>query len=29
LSKMTLDDQLTPPEAVVHDLDPKLPEHRV
>jgi protein TonB len=26
LPKMTLDDQLTPPEAVVHNLDPKLPE---
>lgn len=26
LPKMTLDDQLTPPEAVLHNLDPKLPE---
>jgi len=26
LPKMTLDDQLTPPEAVVRNLDPKLPE---
>lgn len=26
LPKMTLDDQLTPPEAVLNNLDPKLPE---
>jgi TonB family protein len=26
LPKMTLEDQLTPPEAVLHNLDPKLPE---
>jgi periplasmic protein TonB len=26
LPKMTLDDQLTPPEAVLHNLDPKMPE---
>jgi protein TonB len=26
LPKLTLDDQLTPPEAVLHNLDPKLPE---